>query len=168
MILQLTINCDYVLINVKVLQRTNPVQRFQSREGRHADTQQGWHHHHHLHHSDHHHHHHLHHSDHHHHLHHSDHQTFTINYGWQAIQTHTPVDGAFLTAASPGVVALFQVDLLLLFFFSCASFPPFLLKTGEQTLWLSREVHRRPGPWACQRVSLRYIRLLLLWMWNFT
>ena len=27
----------------------------------------------------------------------------------QALQSHKPIDGAFLTAASPGVVALFQV-----------------------------------------------------------
>ena len=27
----------------------------------------------------------------------------------QALQSHKPLDGAFLTAASPGVVALFQV-----------------------------------------------------------
>ena len=30
----------------------------------------------------------------------------------QAMESHKPVDGAFLTAASPGVVALFQVPLL--------------------------------------------------------
>ena len=29
----------------------------------------------------------------------------------QALQSHKPLDGAFLTAASPGVVALFQVVL---------------------------------------------------------
>ena len=32
----------------------------------------------------------------------------------QATTTHPPVDGAFLTAASPGVVALFQVQLHML------------------------------------------------------
>ena len=33
----------------------------------------------------------------------------------QALDIHKPVDGAFLTAASPGVVALFQVGDFLIF-----------------------------------------------------
>ena len=74
----------------------------------------------------------------------------------QALQSHKPLDGAFLTAASPGVVALFQVvwwwsrfNLVL----QTLTLPSFL-SAGQQAFWFAREIHRSTCPRACKRVSL--------------